>query len=113
MCSTPLESPLLNFNPEQSPPPNLFLGLEWPSVVPQLSFQSAMDQTIDSNIGDTVLIGDRIAGIQANLIADGILLGDEHHHLNLIHDSQHDEIGIDPDLLTLKPTRECLPNDER
>ncbi|XP_044260744.1 paired mesoderm homeobox protein 2-like [Tribolium madens] len=94
-CSTPLESPLLNFPPEQSPT-NLFLGLEWPSIIPQVPYQSV------DNINETVLIGDRIAGIQSNLIGDGILLGEE-GNLDLIQNDQ--EIGIDPDLLTLKPAR--------
>ncbi|RZC31874.1 Homeobox domain containing protein [Asbolus verrucosus] len=93
----PLESPLF----EQGPA-NLFLGFEWPAVVPQLPYQAAGGEQID-NITDTILIGDRIAGIQANLIGDGILLEND-GHLNLVEDPQG-EIGIDPDLLTLRPAR--------
>lgn len=106
-CSTPLESPLLSFAPDQTPT-NLFLGLEWPAIVPPGPFQTNVE-AVDTGINETVLIGDRISGIHGNLIGDGILLGDE-PNLDLIQDSQN-EIDIDPDLLTLKPAR-SLRTDE-
>ncbi|KAJ3651192.1 hypothetical protein Zmor_017245 [Zophobas morio] len=99
-CVAPMESPLLNFAPEQSPT-NLFLGMEWPSVPPQVPFSNGLEQPVDINTA--VQIADRVAGLQTSVIGDAILLGDE-ANLDLIQ-GPHNEISIDPDLLTLKPSR--------
>lgn len=68
VCSTPLESPLVNFNSsEQNHPSNLFLGLEWPisfsnqsnqsDVDNQASEQScSIDHHLNDRINETILI---------------------------------------------------------
>lgn len=98
----------MNFVPEPSGS-NLFLGLEWPTMPPHLNFQ----EHIDNNLNETILIGDRIANIQHNLIGEGILLDDSLMMSQPGAGEQNgDEIAIDPDLLTLKPPRQNHNLDE-
>ncbi|CAH1111878.1 unnamed protein product, partial [Psylliodes chrysocephalus] len=119
-CPTPLESPLLNFtNNEQNNTTNVFLGLEWPlSFSNSLNLSTNIDQpttseqncSMENQLNETMLIADRITNsIQSNIMEENILLGDEledrmEENLTLIS-SADDDISIDPDLLTLKPSR--------
>ncbi|XP_017771984.1 PREDICTED: homeobox protein orthopedia B-like [Nicrophorus vespilloides] len=123
-CSTPLESPLLNFSgTENHLSSNLFLGLEWPPLGNSLHFQQGsgsgmdagqdelLDVQLNDRLNETVLIADRITNsLQQNvMLNDSILLSDELNSriensigLSLV-DGQDDDISIDSDLLTLKP----------
>lgn len=100
---------MLNFatNPEQNAT-NLFLGLEWPTIVNPFQHTSInnIEQQqqneqhnclLDNHLNETLLIADRITNsMQTAILNENILLNDE-----IINDN-HD-IAIDPDLLTLKP----------
>nr|CAH7741213.1 unnamed protein product [Callosobruchus chinensis] len=130
-CSPSMESPLLNFsNVDQNSASNMFLGLEWP-----LSFNNSnnsvnvdnhtgatdgcnMDSQINDRINETILIADRITNsMQPNLMEENILLTDElgdrmDGNLTLMS-SDHTDIAIDPDLLTLKPNRTMMDSEEQ
>ncbi|CAG9861400.1 unnamed protein product [Phyllotreta striolata] len=116
-CSTPLESPLLNFTGQEQQS-NVFLGLEWPlTFTNSINLTSNVDQTmagdrncsLENQLNETMLIADRITNsIQANMIEDNILLGtglEDRVEENLTLLSTDSDISIDPDLLTLKPPR--------
>ncbi|XP_019877661.1 homeobox protein SMOX-3 [Aethina tumida] len=114
-CSTPLESPLLNFNPEQNSS-NLFLGLEWSNMTSPIftsqSINLEQNGQVDSDrLNETILIADRITNsINTNLtMGDNILLNDDLNSprmdSNLIDMGDNNDIDIDSDLLTLKPNR--------
>ncbi|KAJ8957870.1 hypothetical protein NQ318_001866, partial [Aromia moschata] len=119
-CTGSLESPLLNFSsPDQSNASNLFLGLEWPisfanhntsSMDSQSTANVVNDGQLNDRINETILIADRITNsLQPNLIEENILLDEDlgdrmDTNLGLIS-PPHSDIAIDPDLLTLKPTR--------
>ncbi|CAH1986871.1 unnamed protein product [Acanthoscelides obtectus] len=129
-CSPSMESSLLNFsNVDQNSATNMFLGLEWP-----LSFNNTnnsinvdnqsvttescdIDNQMNDRINDTILIADRITNsIQSNLMEENILLTDElgermEGNLTLMS-SDHSDIAIDPDLLTLKPNRNMMGSEE-
>lgn len=49
VCSSPLESPLLNFGSSEHNNPNILLGLEWPVSFPNTSSMSDMDTQALSN----------------------------------------------------------------
>ncbi|XP_031331360.1 homeobox protein SMOX-3-like isoform X2 [Photinus pyralis] len=106
-CSTPIESPLLNFSGVDSnggvPPSNLFLGIEWPTLIPPL--QQSVDGQIDDQhqMQDAVLLAE---SMPSRLVNDSILLGEDitdrmASNLGLMT-SSHGDIAIDPELLTLK-----------
>lgn len=97
-CSTPLESPLLSFADAASPSSstNLFLGLEWPSLMPPFSF-GAQEQILENQMNDE---GGFVAGPRAEE-AEGLGLESS---FNLME--QNDDVSIDPDLLTLRPPRD-------
>ncbi|XP_072380829.1 uncharacterized protein [Diabrotica undecimpunctata] len=126
-CSTPLESPLLNFTNNEQNTSNVFLGLEWPLTFSNsLALSSNMDQpttseqncSMENQLNETMLIADRITNsIQSNIMEETILLGEDmedriEENLTLISSTDND-ISIDPDLLTLKPTRNQLEQDEQ
>ncbi|XP_074029852.1 uncharacterized protein [Leptinotarsa decemlineata] len=126
-CSTPLESPLLNFpNSDQNNSSNMFLNLEWPLSFPSSSMlsvnteQITNDQscTMDNHLQETLLIADRITNSMqtSSMMEDNILLEDDLGErmgtsLTLISSADTD-ISIDPDLLTMKPQRNRLENDD-
>uniref|UniRef100_A0A6P7H854 Uncharacterized protein LOC114345501 n=1 Tax=Diabrotica virgifera virgifera TaxID=50390 RepID=A0A6P7H854_DIAVI len=126
-CSTPLESPLLNFTNNEQNTSNVFLGLEWPLTFSNsLGLSSNMDQpttsdqncSMENQLNETMLIADRITNsIQSNIMEETILLGEDMEdrieaNLTLISSTDND-ISIDPELLTLKPTRNQLEQDEQ
>lgn len=78
-----MESPLLSFggNPEASSS-NLFLGLEWPSLMPPFNYQNQ----------ETPIQGNDVSSI----LNDG--------GFGLLEQNNVD-VMIDPDLLTLRPAR--------
>ncbi|KAG5897823.1 hypothetical protein JTB14_011823 [Gonioctena quinquepunctata] len=127
-CSTPLESPLLNFSNSDQNNSNMFLNLEWPLSFSNSSMLSVnADQstagndqscTMDNQLQETLLIADRITNsMQTNSIMENnILLGDDlgeriSNDLTLISSTDND-ISIDTDLLTMKPHRSRMENEE-
>ncbi|XP_023311717.1 retinal homeobox protein Rx-A-like [Anoplophora glabripennis] len=131
-CSAPLQSPMLNFSStDQGGTSNLFLGLDWPITFTGHSTSLNMDvQTVsveqdcpvENQLGDrineTILIADRITNsMQTSLMDDNILLSEDlteriDTNMTLISPGPND-ISIDPDLLTLKPSRGHIENEER
>ncbi|KAK4877975.1 hypothetical protein RN001_010481 [Aquatica leii] len=103
-CSTPIDSPLLSFSNVESSvgSGNLFLGLEWPSLIPSFQ-QSAVN--LDNQIEDRQMQELLPEQMQSRLINDSILLSEDitdrmANNLGLIN--SHNDIAIDPELLTLK-----------
>lgn len=94
-------SPLLSFanSDVTSSTSNLFLGLEWPSLMPPLTFSGNQQQQQDEQ---AVFITGRT---NENVFMDNGHGGG----FNLIE--QNDDVGIDADLLTLRSTR-CSNNIE-
>ncbi|KAK9880641.1 hypothetical protein WA026_011880 [Henosepilachna vigintioctopunctata] len=134
IAPSPMGSPLLNFLPncDQSASSNMFLGLDWPNVMPALPFQSNsslqmedqhianetchIEPQIHDRLQETMLIADRITGSlhHGEIMEESILFQDELEqridNLESMTDSQCD-ISIDPELLTLKPPRHSLNNE--
>ncbi|XP_018334378.1 paired box protein Pax-6-like [Agrilus planipennis] len=127
--STSLENPVLNYSTssdQMSNPSNVFLGLDWSSILPPLSFNHVATVGVDSHpslpqvnaapindhMQDThVNMDDRIIDnpLQNSMINENMLLNEGlndriDNNLTLLNDPQN-EIAIDPDLLTLKPNR--------
>ncbi|XP_056635526.1 homeobox protein SMOX-3-like [Diorhabda sublineata] len=123
-CSTSLDNPLLNFtNNEPSGTSNVFLGLEWPlSFSSSSTLSNTIDQSTNTNqdcsienqINETMLIADSITNsIQPNIMEENIFLSGETDDENLtLMASNDNDISIDPDLLTLKPPRNQLTQDD-
>ncbi|KAL3270685.1 hypothetical protein HHI36_021213 [Cryptolaemus montrouzieri] len=134
LATSPMGSPLLNFMPncDQSGPNNLFLGLDWPNVIPSLPFQSNssmqmddhhisnenchMEPQLQDRLQETMLIADRITNSlhQGEIMEDSMLLQEDLEqridNLGAMSDS-HCNISIDPELLTLKPPRHMRSNE--
>lgn len=94
-ASVSMESPLLSFeaNAETGASSSgLFLGLEWPSLMPPFSFSNQQEQ---QQIHDGMTIEN--SGIMTD---DGF---------GLIEQTNVDDVMIDADLLTLRPPR-CTNN---
>ncbi|KAK5638928.1 hypothetical protein RI129_013223 [Pyrocoelia pectoralis] len=111
-CSASIESPLLNFTGVDSniASSNLFLGLEWPTLIPPLQQNINVDNQMVSDdspqIQDAVLLSEQITNMPSRLVNESILLSDDiadrmATNLGLIG-SSHNDIAIDPELLTLK-----------
>lgn len=77
--------------------------------------QCILDGNLTDRINETILIADRITNsMQSGLISDGVLLSEDLNermgdNLSLIGES-HEDIAIDPELLTLKP--KCMDNSD-
>lgn len=110
---------------------NIFLGLDWPNVMPSLPFAtnssiSMEDHTTNENchmepqlqdrLQETMLIADRITNSlhHAEIMEDTMLLQDDldqrMDNLGVMTDA-HCDIAIDPELLTLKPPRHMRNTD--
>ncbi|KAF5282609.1 hypothetical protein FQR65_LT14204 [Abscondita terminalis] len=104
-CSTPIDGPLLTFSNVDSnvgSSTNLFLGLEWPSLVqPFQHNQVGLENQIEDRQMQELLPEQ----MQSRLMNDSMLLSDDiadrmANNLGLINN--HSDIAIDPELLTLK-----------
>ncbi|XP_060533441.1 retinal homeobox protein Rx-A-like [Cylas formicarius] len=126
-CSSPMEAPLLNFSDSVNSN-GLFLGLEWPNMMPPISFPGCSPDAasvephaadvqnindLQDRLNDTISIADRITGsMRANLIdsPDHILLSEVDdctgYAMGMSPVAHDDDISIDSDLLTLKPRAE-------
>ncbi|XP_045466159.1 paired mesoderm homeobox protein 2-like [Harmonia axyridis] len=119
ISSSPVGSPLLNFMPtcDQPASSNMFLGLDWPHVMPFSNNSSIpmedhntanencqMEPQLQDRLQETMLIADRITNSlhHAEIMEDSMLLQDD---LGVVMSDNHCDISIDPELLTLKPPR--------
>ncbi|KAF2900627.1 hypothetical protein ILUMI_05566 [Ignelater luminosus] len=124
-CSASIDSPLLNFSDSSnSAASNLFLGLEWPTLVPpQMTFQQNNSNVENSiileeanrlNLNDSNLLTDHLTNV--GIMNDSVLLAEEItdrmvSNLELNNGPQND-ILIDPELLTLKPVMKSLNSED-
>lgn len=108
-----MDNSLLNFSGTESNAngSNMFLGLEWPTLMPPMSYQQNQPLPQETErIQDSILITHHLNNaLQSDMENDEILLAEDItdrmvNNLGLMNNSQ-DEIAIDPELLTLKPSR--------
>lgn len=109
-----MESPLLSFVNSESSSSNLFLGLEWPSLMPS-SFNFSNNQQDQHQILENQIINDDEVVFVINNKTDHVLNSNnmliENGFNNLIeHNTEQDDVVIDPDLLTLRSTPRCNDN---
>lgn len=104
-----MESPLLNFQTVEAPhSTNLFLGIEWPSLVNPLQYQQNLASADENTFLEPQLneeLTDRMSNSLPNsLLGDTMLLnGELNERIDVLMNDPTNDISIDPDLLTLKP----------
>lgn len=97
---------IVNYGGNESTSSNLLLGLEWPTLISPITFQG---EDSSNKTEDAVLITSHLTGHDSILLAEDIterLV----NNLDLIN-VPHDDIAIDPELLTLKPAKNNLNNE--